>query len=324
MPCPLVGIIPPTLKVSVIIPTRNRSAHLRRTLGHLTEIEIPPSIDLEFVIVDNGSTDDTQAAVASFLSQLPNLKWVSQPVPGASRARNLGVQIAQGEIIAFLDDDVKPCRAWLIEILRSFENPEISYVGGEITLDPSRTPDWMTPFHHGLFASTEFQTSERRASRSANCAYHRRCFAEGMGFDPEIGAGTSYGFAEEFLFNWGLKEAGMKFAFNPHASVIHEYDVSRVSLDSMIKMAKQTGASGAYAMYHFAHVVPKLLWLRSRIWSFRAKRVLTVRPSERTYLTESEFMSIQRASQLNQFLTERNRPHNYDLHSRKKIRGVLE
>lgn len=312
-----------TLNVSIIIPTRNRSEHLHRTLGHLTNIEIPPSLDFEIIIVDNGSTDNTQQVIESFRKEMPQVRGIIQAQPGASRARNLGVQTAKGEIIVFLDDDVKPSRRWLVELVAGFEDPKVGFVGGEIVLDPERTPSWMTPFHHGLFASTEFQDPANRASRSANCAYRKQCFEGSLGFDPEIGAGTPYGFAEEFLFNWGLKEAGFQFAFNEKASVVHEYDVSRCSLESMRKMAIQTGMSGAYAVYHFGHAIPKFPWLRTILLTGIMNGIMKLKPRERQFLTEREFCSIQRAAHMKQYLVERKRPPNYDRLARKKLRGIL-
>lgn len=88
-------------EISVVIPTRSRSGLLVRTLKSvLGQI----GVDLEVVIADDGSEDDTVAAVSALGD--PRIRVVQHSRPrGVSAARNLGMSHATGEWIAFLDDD---------------------------------------------------------------------------------------------------------------------------------------------------------------------------------------------------------------------------
>jgi glycosyltransferase involved in cell wall biosynthesis len=85
--------------VSVVIPTYNRAGVIERTIDDVLQQTYSP---VEIVVVDDGSTDDTQARLAKYGKRI---RVVSQENGGSSAARNRGIQEANGEIIAFQDSD---------------------------------------------------------------------------------------------------------------------------------------------------------------------------------------------------------------------------
>jgi glycosyltransferase involved in cell wall biosynthesis len=88
-------------EVSVVIPTRNRLSHLNRALRSVLTQE---DVDLEAIVVDDGSTDET-AAMLDAMSD-PRVRAIRRRPPhGPALARNAGVDAARGEWLAFLDDD---------------------------------------------------------------------------------------------------------------------------------------------------------------------------------------------------------------------------
>lgn len=91
--------------VSAIIPTRNRSSKLRRAIDSVLRQTYQ---DFEIIVVSDGSTDDTEQAVASFPDARIRL-ITHESARGASAARNSGIRVARGKYLAFLDDD----DAWL-------------------------------------------------------------------------------------------------------------------------------------------------------------------------------------------------------------------
>jgi glycosyltransferase involved in cell wall biosynthesis len=94
--------------VSAIIPTYNRASLVGRSI----ESALAQTYrDLELVVVDDGSTDDTRAVVESYG---PRVRYVYQVNAGVSAARNLGMRHARGEFVAFLDSD-DTWRPWRIE-----------------------------------------------------------------------------------------------------------------------------------------------------------------------------------------------------------------
>ena len=93
--------------ISVIIPTYNRVNLLSRAIQSVIEQSIPPS---EIIVVDDGSTDQTETMIAT---EFPTVIYYKQLQQGVSAARNKGIQLAQNPWLAFLDSDDQ----WLPEKL---------------------------------------------------------------------------------------------------------------------------------------------------------------------------------------------------------------
>lgn len=89
--------------VSVVLPTRNRVDRVVRALASI-ERQTWPS--WEVIVVDDGSTDDTPAVLAAACERTPRVRVVrNDHATGGSAARNRGIALAEGELLAFLDDD---------------------------------------------------------------------------------------------------------------------------------------------------------------------------------------------------------------------------
>lgn len=97
---------PASSRYSVVIPTYDRSQLLRATLDSLLSAARDRS-DVEIIVVDDGSRDDTSAMVASLCPDL-ELVYVRQPDRGfrAARARNLGLRLAGGDMVVLIDSGV--------------------------------------------------------------------------------------------------------------------------------------------------------------------------------------------------------------------------
>lgn len=89
--------------ISVVIPTRNRAALLRHSIGSVLRQTVR---DIEIVIVDEASSDETPAVIEELVAADPRVRGVRHDVArGAAAARNTGVQYASGDVVAFNDDD---------------------------------------------------------------------------------------------------------------------------------------------------------------------------------------------------------------------------
>jgi glycosyltransferase involved in cell wall biosynthesis len=94
--------------VSVIVPVYNDADRLARCLASL-DAQTVPRAGFENIVVDNGSTDRPAAVVAAF----PDVRLLHEPTPGSYAARNTGLSVARGQVIAFTDSDCVPDVHWL-------------------------------------------------------------------------------------------------------------------------------------------------------------------------------------------------------------------
>lgn len=115
-------------KVSVVIPTKNRSELLLRAIESVVNQSYK---ELEVVVVDDGSTDDTESCVAALGHN--NLKYIKlNSSVGGAKARNKGIASCKGSYIAFLDDDDE----WLphkVELQMKFVNT-YGFIGTRINI----------------------------------------------------------------------------------------------------------------------------------------------------------------------------------------------
>jgi glycosyltransferase involved in cell wall biosynthesis len=91
------------IMISVVIPVHNREHLIARAIASVVSQTLPPD---EIVVVDDGSTDHTAEVVKDLTTSLSNLRLVSlKENVGAAKARNIGIESAKGDLIAFLDSD---------------------------------------------------------------------------------------------------------------------------------------------------------------------------------------------------------------------------
>ena len=90
--------------VTIVIPTYNRGQVIQGAINSSLDQTHP---EIEIIVVDDGSTDDTEKIIASLISRAPGreLRYLKQENAGASAARNTGMLAAKGDFIQFLDSD---------------------------------------------------------------------------------------------------------------------------------------------------------------------------------------------------------------------------
>lgn len=101
--------------ISLLIPTCNRANSLRRTLSSLDQLEIPPGVEVEVVVIDNNCRDQTGDVVAQAAReyQLP-VRHVRESQQGLCFSRNRGLAEARFDHLVFLDDDILISPQWLV------------------------------------------------------------------------------------------------------------------------------------------------------------------------------------------------------------------
>jgi hypothetical protein len=104
--------------VSVIVSTRDRPEEIQSCLRSLLVLHYPR---YEVIVVDNApSTSATADFIQQTYADTPQVRYMREDRPGLSWARNCGIRAAEGEILAFTDDDVVVDRYWLLELVRGF------------------------------------------------------------------------------------------------------------------------------------------------------------------------------------------------------------
>ena len=120
--------------ITIAIATFNRSGLLKRALESLCALHLSDEYQMEIVVIDNGSTDDTRETVQSMSSQPIPIRWVFEERAGLPFARNRAVHEALGEWIAFFDDDQLVVANWLEILYQTVKTERLECAGGARTL----------------------------------------------------------------------------------------------------------------------------------------------------------------------------------------------
>jgi glycosyltransferase involved in cell wall biosynthesis len=199
-------------RISVVVPTYKRPDLLTRCLDALAQQDIDPTC-YEVIVVDDAACDETRCLVESvaqrFMSSRgPRLRYIAVTGKhGPAVARNTGWRAAQGEIIAFTDDDCIPQPCWLRAGTTAFIEGVIG-VSGKVIVPLSGIP---TDYERNAarLAYSEFVT--------ANCFYLRDTLEAVGGFDEQF---TMAWREDSDLFFRLLNEEG-KLLFVSEAAVVH-------------------------------------------------------------------------------------------------------
>ncbi|HEY2949975.1 MAG TPA: bifunctional glycosyltransferase family 2 protein/CDP-glycerol:glycerophosphate glycerophosphotransferase [Micromonosporaceae bacterium] len=157
--------------LSVVVPVYNVAPYLHECL---TSIANQTFRDIEVVMVDDGSTDDSAQIAADFAAKDPRFRLVSQPNKGLGAARNTGVTHATGGYLMFVDsDDTLP--GYALELLvSSLEQTGSDFATGQVYRLNSRglRP---SPLHRWIFAETRLRThvTERRELLGDRTAWNK-------------------------------------------------------------------------------------------------------------------------------------------------------
>ncbi len=237
--------------ISILISTRDRAESLAQTLASLANTLLPQGVDAELVVIDNGSQDETPAVVAAAPIRHMAVRYVVEPSPGLSHARNRGLAEARGDILLFTDDDVRVPADWIIEMTASIRSGESDATAGSVELAEHLVRPWQTDVLKTWLVSGSPPPGDMWG---ANMAFSRRVLAKVPGFDTQLGAGA-LGFGEETLFVEQLEAAGFRIAGSP-CTVVHHPDPKRIDEADLIRAAGKRGRSHAYIQHHWHHFTP--------------------------------------------------------------------
>lgn len=208
-------------QISLVICTRNRASTLPACLAALNRLK--SDVAFEIVIVDNGSTDQTADVLAEFASTSPaTVVLLHEPCAGVSRAKNVGILAARGEVIAFTDDDCYPAEDYLTAIMHCLSDENIAYLGGKVLLfDPADLPITIQPLNHVVSLPAGCYLTPGLI-HGANFAFRRSVFDRAGGFDISLGPGTPL-IAEDIDMLQRASLAGFSGLYSPLITVFHHH-----------------------------------------------------------------------------------------------------
>lgn len=269
------------IDVSVVLCTRNRAVELDRTLAAFGRISTEAQWQL--VLVDNGSTDATAQVIEGWAAQgsLP-LVPVFEPRKGLARARNAGLRRAEGDIIAFTDDDCYPSPDFVDAWIAVFQDPTLGFAGGRIelfdstdipvTIRTETAPEDFAPYHY-IHPGMIF---------GASMAFRRSAILRLGIFDERLGAGTRIPGGEDCEYVQRASDCGLKGGYRPQPLVWHHH--GRKSQDHLpLLRGYAIGTGGHYACLFMRRPIPACrnfaqlvrshgsanLWLRNCYWALR-------------------------------------------------------
>ncbi len=218
-------------RVSVVVCTYNGSKTLDGCLRSLERVNYP---NYEVVLVDDGSTD----SVPEIAARWPYARYHAQPNRGLSVARNTGLELADGEIVAYTDDDCFVDEDWLYYLVGKLLDHDASAVGG-----PNLLPTKDGPVAACVSASpgspAHILIDDHVAEHIPGCnmAFWKDRLKAIGGFDPLY---TKAG--DDVDVCWRLQNEGDTIVYSPAAMVWHH---RRATVQAYLKQQKGYGEAEA-------------------------------------------------------------------------------
>ncbi|MEA2016435.1 MAG: glycosyltransferase [Actinomycetota bacterium] len=231
--------------VSVSIVNLNGEEYLKECIGSLMELEYPEG-KLEIILVDNGSTDRSLDLVRL---NYPGVKIIENSSNiGFAAANNQAAEIAGGEYIAFLNNDTRVEKKWLIELLRPiYKDKEVVASGSKVLSADGKKIDFVGGMIN--FEGKGFQIDYGKKTKEIKdkgysflpfvnggaMMINKKVFLDAGGFDEDF-----FAYYEDVDLGWRLWVLGYKVIFSPGSVVYHHHHgTSRAISEDKLRFLKE-------------------------------------------------------------------------------------
>ncbi len=247
--------------VSVVIPARNEVRSIGSLIAALRSQQ-PAEINLDIVLVDDGSTDDTVAIARAEGARVLELGASGGGNPAV--ARNRGARTALGDPIVFLDADCSPAPGWLDRLL-AVHQTGVAVVGGSLDLPPGLPAMARCDYYCGWYhVHSRRRGGEVPNHPPGNLSVRREAFARTRGFTEEQPVAYAH---EELAWQAEVRAAGGRIVFEPRAIAYHN---NRPGLKNLLRRnyrwgfsAIESKATSRAARFAWVYRYPSLLVLTS-------------------------------------------------------------
>jgi O-antigen biosynthesis protein len=196
-------------KISVVVCAYNAAQTLEGCLNSLEKLQYP---DYEVIVVNDGSTDATPS-----IAQRYPFRYISTANQGISAARNEGLKVARGEIVAYIDSDADADPHWLHYLAATYAKFEVDGVGGPNVVPPD--DNWVAKcVYRSPGGPTQVMFNDQYAEHIPGCnmSFRKEALEQIGGFDPIFRKA-----ADDVDICWRLLEKGHQIGFSPSAVVWH-------------------------------------------------------------------------------------------------------
>lgn len=204
-------------QVTIVIPTYGRNERLRHCLDSILELDYPPA-RMEVIVVDDASPQAVELGEKYTGIKLIRLAQNS----GQGAARNEAVRLAQGEIIAFLDDDCQAERGWLRALVPCFSFPDVAAAGGRVaSADLSFSLQKYEEVQSPLYMGDEQRKVRKGSSLSylatCNLLVRKETLLRIGGFDQSLRVG------EDVDLCWRILAKQKTIYYLPQGLILHHH-----------------------------------------------------------------------------------------------------
>ena len=197
--------------VSVIVPVYNDEERLSVCLEAL-ESQTYPANRYEVIVVDNASS----RPLAPMLGRYPHAVGEFEGTPGSYAARNRGIGVARGDVLAFTDADCIPCQGWIEAGVETLRSQDSALVGGPIEVFPVQTSQPNAVELYEMLCAFTAEDNVRAGFTSTANLFTKRSVMQEIGtFDASL---KSWG---DVLWTSRAVTAGYKISFSGGANVRH-------------------------------------------------------------------------------------------------------
>lgn len=232
--------------LSIIVCTRNRAGEITNCLPAVAE-QVREFEDVEVVVVDNGSTDDTRDVIEALGRKFRyGFRYVYEAEAGLCSARNRGRAEARGEILAYLDDDVQLGDGWVARVREHFLAGKSDCLGGKVTAEMDAEPPFaIEDSMLWFFQVTDFGDEARRLKFpehpiGCNMAFRTEVFDAVGGFDTNL---KLYGDETDFFRR--ASEAGFVMWYDPTAELSQRIPAERLTIEELKSKSYKWGQGAA-------------------------------------------------------------------------------
>ena len=271
-PCSLLSPWSP-VSLSVIIPIYNGAADLPDLLDCLQH-QTYPSDRVEYLLVDNGSSDRTAEIIRVAQASSPScftLHYLSETdIQSSYAARNTGIRAAQGSILAFTDADCRPQPQWLSSLVEPFADPQVGLVAGEIMALPGNSlPERYADRHETLSQKHTLAHAFCPYGQTANLALRRQVLEQVGLFRPYLTTGGDADLCWRILKQTALQPSPWQIRLAARAAVQHRH---RATIAELRSQWQRYGRSNRYLhQLHGVSLNPEMTW---RDYFYRVSRWL--------------------------------------------------